>query len=257
MYKEMNLIVLVDEISASASEILAGALQDNDRAVLVGRRTFGKGLVQVPIEFNDGSMLRLTKSRYYTPSGRCLQKPYVAGNDTAYEAELIDRALHGEYYSADSIRISGEKFTTRGGRTVYGGGGIIPDYFIPRDTVGITSYFRELFSTTLPYEFAFKLVDDNRATFASCEDAQTLVALLNRMKVVDKLVNFADKNGVKRRNLMVKTSYKLIERALYSYIIDNVLGVTEATQYENQTDAAMLKAIELIREGRSKPIVEQ
>lgn len=257
MYKEMNLIVLVDEISASASEILAGALQDNDRAVLVGRRTFGKGLVQVPIEFNDGSMLRLTKSRYYTPSGRCLQKPYVAGNDTAYEAELIDRALHGEYYSADSIRISGEKFTTRGGRTVYGGGGIIPDYFIPRDTVGITSYFRELFSTTLPYEFAFKLVDDNRATFASCDDAQTLVALLNRMKVVDKLVNFADKNGVKRRNLMVKTSYKLIERALYSYVIDNVLGVTEATHYENQTDAAMLKAIELIREGKSKPIVEQ
>lgn len=255
MYKNINLVVLVDEASASASEILAGALQDNDRAVIVGRRTFGKGLVQVPIEFRDGSMLRLTKARYYTPSGRCVQKPYVMGNDTAYEADLIERAIHGEYYSADSIRISGEKFTTRGGRTVYGGGGIIPDYFIPRDTVGITSYFRDLYSTTLPYKFAFKLVDDNRKLFESCKDVPTLIALLNKMKVVDKLVTYADKNGVKRRNLMIKTSRKLIERSLYIYIIENVFGVTEATQYENKTDAAMLKAMELIHDGKAKPEV--
>ena len=257
MYKGINVVVLVDEVSASASEILAGALQDNDRAVIVGRRTFGKGLVQVPIEFSDGSMLRLTKARYYTPSGRCLQKPYVMGNDTAYEADLIDRAIHGEYYSADSIRVSGEKFTTIGGRVVYGGGGIIPDYFVPRDTVGITTYFRDLYSTTIPYKFAFKFVDENRELFESCEDVPTLVALLNKMKVVDKLVEYADENGIKRRNLMINTSYKLIERTLYIYIIDNIRGLSEATQYENQTDSAMLKAIELIHNGKAWPEINE
>ena len=253
MYKGIDLVVLVDEGSASASEIFAGALQDNDRAAIVGRRTFGKGLVQAPIEFRDGSMLRLTKARYYTPSGRCVQKPYELGNDTAYEADLIERAIHGEYYSADSIRISGEKFTTRGGRTVYGGGGIIPDYFIPRDTIGITSYFRELYSTEHPYKFVFKVVDENRELFEACPDVATLEALLRRMNLVDKLVNYAEKNGVKRRNLMIRTSRKLIERYLFINIIDNVFGVKDATQYENKTDAAMLKALEIIHDGKARP----
>ena len=252
MYKDINLVVLVDEASASASEILAGALQDNDRALIVGRRTFGKGLVQVPIEFRDGSMLRLTKARYYTPSGRCVQKPYELGNDTAYEADLIERAIHGEYYSADSIRLSGEKFTTLGGRTVYGGGGIMPDYFVPRDTIGITTYFRELYTTTIPYKFAFKLVDQHRPLFEACKDVPTLVALLDKMNVVNQLVNYADKNGVRRRNLMIKTSRKLIERTLYAYIIDNVFDVTETTKFENKADAAMLKVLELIGSGKVK-----
>ncbi len=246
LYKGIHLAVLVDEASASASEILAGALQDNDRAAIIGRRTFGKGLVQAPIEFRDGSMVRLTKARYYTPAGRCVQKPYVMGNDTAYEADLIERALHGEYYSEDSIRITGEKYTTVGGRTVYGGGGIIPDFFIPRDTVGITSYFRELYSTDIPYKFVFKVVDDNRELFSSCPDVPTLIKLLNKMKLVDKLVAHADKNGVKRRNLMIRTSYHLIERYLFINIIDQVFGVTESTQYENRTDSAMHKALQVI-----------
>ena len=141
----MPLVVLVDETSASASEILAGAIQDNDRGMIVGRRSFGKGLVQVPIEFPDGSMLRLTTARYYTPSGRCVQKPYKPGQEEDYEADLILRAEHGEYYSADSIKTSGEQYRTRLGRIVYGGGGIVPDVFIPRDTTGITSYFREAY----------------------------------------------------------------------------------------------------------------
>ena len=256
MYKDIDLVVLVDEGSASASEIFAGAIQDNDRGVIVGRRTFGKGLVQTPIEFRDGSMLRLTKARYYTPAGRCVQKPYVMGNDTAYEADLIERALHGEYYSADSIKVSGDKYTTIGGRTVYGGGGIIPDYFIPRDTVGITSYFRDLYNTEVPYKFVFNVVDEHRELFESCPNVEKLVALLRKMKLVDKLVAEAEKKGVKRRNLMIRTSYHLIERYLFINIIDQVFGVTEATKYENRTDAAMLKALEIIDEGKARPIIE-
>jgi carboxyl-terminal processing protease len=256
MYKDIDLVVLVDEGSASASEIFAGAIQDNDRGVIVGRRTFGKGLVQTPIEFRDGSMLRLTKARYYTPAGRCVQKPYVMGNDTAYEADLIERALHGEYYSADSIKVSGDKYTTIGGRTVYGGGGIIPDYFIPRDTVGITSYFRDLYNTEIPYKFVFNVVDEHRELFESCPNVEKLVALLRKMKLVDKLVAEAEKKGVKRRNLMIRTSYHLIERYLFINIIDQVFGVTEATKYENRTDAAMLKALEIIDEGKARPIIE-
>ena len=256
MYKDIDLVVLVDEGSASASEIFAGAIQDNDRGVIVGRRTFGKGLVQTPIEFRDGSMLRLTKARYYTPAGRCVQKPYVMGNDTAYEADLIERALHGEYYSADSIKVSGDKYTTIGGRTVYGGGGIIPDYFIPRDTVGITSYFRDLYNTEVPYKFVFNVVDEHRELFESCPNVEKLVALLRKMKLVDKLVAEAEKKGVKRRNLMIRTSYHLIERYLFINIIDQVFGVSEATKYENRTDAAMLKALEIIDEGKARPIIE-
>ena len=256
MYKDIDLVVLFDEGSASASEIFAGAIQDNDRGVIVGRRTFGKGLVQTPIEFRDGSMLRLTKARYYTPAGRCVQKPYVMGNDTAYEADLIERALHGEYYSADSIKVSGDKYTTIGGRTVYGGGGIIPDYFIPRDTVGITSYFRDLYNTEVPYKFVFNVVDEHRELFESCPNVEKLVALLRKMKLVDKLVAEAEKKGVKRRNLMIRTSYHLIERYLFINIIDQVFGVTEATKYENRTDAAMLKALEIIDEGKARPIIE-
>ena len=256
MYKDIDLVVLVDEGSASASEIFAGAIQDNDRGVIVGRRTFGKGLVQTPIEFRDGSMLRLTKARYYTPAGRCVQKPYVMGNETAYEADLIERALHGEYYSADSIKVSGDKYTTIGGRTVYGGGGIIPDYFIPRDTVGITSYFRDLYNTEVPYKFVFNVVDEHRELFESCPNVEKLVALLRKMKLVDKLVAEAEKKGVKRRNLMIRTSYHLIERYLFINIIDQVFGVTEATKYENRTDAAMLKALEIIDEGKARPIIE-
>ncbi len=257
MYKDIDVVVLVDEASASASEILAGALQDNDRATIIGRRTFGKGLVQAPIEFRDGSMIRLTKARYYTPSGRCVQKPYEMGNDTAYNADLIERALHGEYYSADSIKVSGEKFTTHGGRTVYGGGGIIPDYFIPRDTIGITTYFRDLYRTTIPYTFVFNVVDENRELFESCPDVDTLEKLLRKMNLVDKLVAFAEKKGVKRRNLMIRTSRKLIERYLFINIIDYVFGVTESAEYENRTDPAMLKTLDIIREGKARPILNQ
>ena len=139
-YQQLPLIILIDEGSASASEILAGAIQDNDRGTVIGRRSFGKGLVQQPIAFNDGSMVRLTVARYYSPSGRCIQKPYTSGADKEYDEDLITRYQHGEFFSQDSIKHQGPAYHTLIGRTVYGGGGITPDIFIAEDTLGYTSY---------------------------------------------------------------------------------------------------------------------
>ena len=253
MYVNLPLVVLVDEGSASASEILAGALQDNDRATIVGRRTFGKGLVQIPIEFRDGSMLRLTTARYYTPSGRCVQKPYAEGNPQNYDADLVERALHGEYFYADSIKISGDAFTTIGGRTVYGGGGIIPDHFIARDTLGMTSYLRDLYSTAIPHEFTFNFVDTHREAFSQATTIPQLVNMAKRLQPVQKLVRFAEKRGIKRRNLMIKTSFSTIERYQLINIIDQVMGIEAAAQFENIADPAINKAISLIQQGEAFP----
>jgi carboxyl-terminal processing protease len=160
-FEEGDLIVLVNEGSASASEIVSGALQDNDRALIVGRRTFGKGLVQTPFELNDGSELRLTISRYYTPSGRSIQKPY--GSDEEYNREVYERYQHGEFFHADSIKFNDSlKFQTTSGRTVYGGGGIMPDYFVPLDTTQNSTYFNRLFNVNAPREFAFTYAQKNK-----------------------------------------------------------------------------------------------
>ena len=253
MYANIPLVVLVDEGSASASEILAGALQDNDRATIVGRRTFGKGLVQVPIEFRDGSMLRLTTARYYTPSGRCVQKPYEQGQSGAYDSELVERALHGEYFSADSIKTNGDAYQTVGGRKVYGGGGIIPDYFIARDTLGYTSYFRDLYATTIPHEFTFRFVDAYRERLQEATNLPDLVAEIGKLRPAQKLVEFADKKGIKRRNLMIRKSFDLMERYQFINIIDQVMGTEAAAQFENQFDPAALKALDLIKSGLAFP----
>lgn len=256
-YQTMPLVVLVDESSASASEILAGAIQDNDRGSIVGRRTFGKGLVQVPIEFNDGSMLRLTKARYYTPSGRCVQKPYTPGDEEDYEADLILRAEHGEYFSQDSIKTSGEKYLTRIGRTVYGGGGIIPDFFIPRDTTGINSYFKDAYLSGLIYQFAYSFVDANREALSKAADVEGMVKLLKRKHVVEQFVDFAQDNGLKRRNRMIKQSYAMLTYYLTQYIIDDALGVKAASEYANGSDPAVQKSLELMSEGKAFPSLEE
>lgn len=252
-YQSMPLVILVDEISASASEILAGAIQDNDRGMVIGRRTFGKGLVQIPIEFSDGSMIRLTKARYYTPAGRCLQKPYSPGDEEMYEQDLILRAEHGEYYSSDSIKTSGTKYRTRIGRIVYGGGGIIPDVFIPRDTTGLNSYFKEAYLSGLINEFAYAFTDKYRKQLSSFKSMQETVRYLDKQNVVEQFATYADENGLKRRNLMLKEAHSLFREHIFTNIIQNTLGTNAATQFANSADAAIIKAQTLFNTNKAFP----
>lgn len=252
-YQNMPLVVLVDETSASASEIFAGAIQDNDRGTIIGRRSFGKGLVQVPIEFPDGSMLRLTTARYYTPSGRCVQKPYTPGDEEDYEADLLLRAEHGEYFSADSIRNSGEQYKTRLGRVVYGGGGIVPDVFVPRDTVGITSYFREAYLGGLLYQYAYDFVDKYRTDLSKCRDLAAISKFLSRKNLVADFVVFAEKSGLKRRNLMIQRSHKLLQSYISATIVSDLLDDSEAAEFANQSDVAVQRAISILKAGNAFP----
>lgn len=250
-YQHMPLVILVDEGSASASEILAGAIQDNDRGTIVGRRSFGKGLVQKPMEFTDHSMIRLTIARYYTPSGRCIQKPYTDGAD--YDGDWMKRYQHGEFFSQDSIKHTGPAYHTKNGRTVYGGGGITPDIFIPEDTLGVTSYYKEASMSGLILQFAYAYTDENRAKLSKMTDYKEMERFLKNQNTVEKFVTYADKNGLKRRNLMIQKSYKLLERFVNSRIIYNILNEQAWTEYLNQDDPAILETIRLLREGRAFP----
>ena len=190
-YQKIPLVVLVDEGSASASEILAGAIQDNDRGTIIGRRSFGKGLVQKPMEFSDHSMIRLTIARYYTPSGRCIQKPYTDGN--RYEDDFISRYQHGEFFSQDSIKHTGPEYHTNNGRVVYGGGGITPDIFIPEDTLNMTSYYKEASMSGLILQFAFNYTDANRPKLSDMEEVKEMETYLKRQNIVEQFASFADK----------------------------------------------------------------
>ena len=250
-YQRIPLVVLVDESSASASEILAGSIQDNDRGTIVGRRSFGKGLVQKPMEFSDHSMIRLTIARYYTPSGRCIQKPYADGED--YEGDWIKRYQHGEFFSEDSIKHTGPAYHTNNGRIVYGGGGITPDIFIPEDTLGITSYYKEASMSGLILQFAYNYTDENRAKLSSMEDVWDMERYLKSQNTVEKFVSFAEKNGLKRRNLMIQKSHKLLERFVNSRIIYNILTDQAWTEYLNHDDPVILETLRIFREGEAFP----
>ena len=250
-YQRIPLVVLVDESSASASEILAGSIQDNDRGTIVGRRSFGKGLVQKPMEFSDHSMIRLTIARYYTPSGRCIQKPYADGED--YEGDWIHRYQHGEFFSQDSIKHTGPAYHTNNGRTVYGGGGITPDIFIPEDTIGMTSYYKEASMTGLILQFAYNYTDENRAKLSKMTDVWEMERYLKSQNTVEKYVAFADKNGLKRRNLMIQKSHKLLERFVNSRIIYNILNDEAWTEYLNHDDPVILESLRIFKEGEAFP----
>ena len=252
-YQHLPLVVLIDEASASASEILSGSIQDNDRGTIIGRRSFGKGLVQQPIEFSDHSMIRLTVARYYTPSGRCIQKPYTSGSDKNYEEDLLSRYQHGEFFSQDSIKHTGPQYHTGNGRVVYGGGGITPDIFVPEDTLAMTSYYKEASMSGLILQFAFNYTDENRGKMKEFKSASALEQYLKRQNSVEKFVAWADKNGLKRRNLMIQKSYKLLERYINSRIIYNMLDEQAWTEYLNQDDPAIQETLKLFRNNEAFP----
>lgn len=250
----MPLIVLMDEGSASASEIFAGAIQDNDRGTIIGRRSFGKGLVQQPIEFSDGSAIRLTIARYYTPSGRCIQKPYEKGNDAEYEMDIITRYEHGEFFSADSIKQNiKEIYHTSLGRTVYGGGGIMPDIFVPQDTTGMTSYYRMAATRGLIVRYTLDYTDKNRNKLKEYDTPQKMEAYLKTQNLLEKFAEYAEKKGLKRRNILMYKSKQLFEESLYGNIIYNMLGIETYITYSNLTDKTVQKALEVLEKGESFP----
>lgn len=252
--QKMPLVVLVDEGSASASEIFAGAIQDNDRGTIVGRRSFGKGLVQQPIEFSDGSAIRLTIARYYTPSGRCIQKPYEKGKESEYELDLLTRYEHGEFFSADSIKQDEtEVYHTHLGRPVYGGGGIMPDIFVPQDTTGMTSYFRMAANRGLIIRYTFDYTDQNRSTLQKYDTPEKMEAYLKGQNLLNKFAAWAEKKGLKRRNNLMMKSRRLFEMSLYGNIIYNMLGMEAYVEYLNESDKTVLKAVEILEKGESFP----
>ena len=252
--QNIPLVVLIDQGSASASEIFAGAIQDNDRGTIVGLRSFGKGLVQQPIDFSDGSAIRLTIARYYTPSGRCIQRPYENGKDSKYEMDWLDRYEHGEFFSADSVKLDKKlRYSTSLGRPVYGGGGIMPDVFVPRDTTGVTSYLMEVSNKGLLIQFSFQYTDRNRAKLDQFNDETELQKYLEKQNIVEQFVQFAAQKGVKRRNLLINKSRKLLERNLYGNIIYNIQDKEAYIRYINRDDATVLKALEILERGEAFP----
>ncbi|MBR3800562.1 MAG: S41 family peptidase [Rikenellaceae bacterium] len=247
---DIAVAVLIDEESASSSEILAGALQDNDRGLIVGRRSFGKGLVQQQIPFADGSALRLTTARYFTPTGRSIQKPYKTGDTEGYDREIYDRYTHNEMFSADSIHFADSlRFTTPAGRTVYGGGGIMPDRFIPMDTTDVTRYYVEVVGRNILYRYTLEYGDRHRAALNEVQTIEQLRTLLDADRgLLSDFVAYAARNGVRPAWNDIRRSRELLEAQLRALIGRNT-ALEDAGYYSeiHSVDTVIEAAIEELK----------
>jgi carboxyl-terminal processing protease len=240
-----DLVVLIDEWSASASEILAGAIQDNDRGTIIGRRSFGKGLVQEPVPFPDGSGMRLTIARYYTPTGRSIQKPYNNGFDQYYD-DLHQRFDRGEFEVSDSIHFSDSlKFITPGGRVVYGGGGIMPDIFVPVDTSGVSPYFLKVRASI--YRFALKYTENNRDVLKKYNEADEMEKFLDRQALLDQFVQFAEESGIRKDPEGLKISTNIIHTQLKAYIARNIIDNKGFYPIWEKIDPTLIQAIDFLK----------
>ena len=252
-FQDSELVVLTNEYSASASEIFAGAIQDNDRGLVIGRRTFGKGLVQNQIALPDSSAIRLTVARYYIPSGRSIQKEYKRGKDGKYELDILDRFNHGEFYSQDSIKLDqSKKFRTAGGRTVFGGGGIMPDVFVPEDTTGFTSYYIEASNMGLVQKFAREMADSYRPMMKGVKTVENMERVMARdNSLLTAFVDYAARNGLPARWYYINKSRNLLINQIKACIARDLVGYDAFIQILNEQDAAVIKALEDLNAGKS------
>ena len=249
-FKNVPLVVLIDNFSASASEIFAGAMQDNDRATIIGRRSYGKGLVQQQMPFSDGSAVRLTVARYYTPSGRCIQKPYTMGDQDDYEKDLLERWEHGEFYSADSVHFADTTtYRTKSGRIVRGGGGIMPDVFVGRDTTLNTPWYNQCVNLAYTYQFAYKYTDAHRKELSRITDWQALEKHLKTKDILREFVAFAEEKGVEPKEAEIQKSRPLMTRLLHAYIIRDVLGDEGFFPFFERDDEITKVAVEQLTQG--------
>lgn len=250
-----DVVVLIDELSASASEIFAGAIQDHDRGLVLGRRSFGKGLVQSQRNFPDGSAVRLTVARYYTASGRSIQRGYEKGKYAEYEMDAINRYLEGDYVNVDTVSNHLTPYQTIGGRTVYGGGGIMPDIFVARDTTGINPYYNQIVNNRLDERYAMLYSDMNREKLSHFDNWEELYHYLKQQPLLLNLVSFADNNGIRRRPYYLQESAELLENTMYAYIVRNFFGEEAFWAAYHKRDQLIKQGIEVIETGKASPEV--